>query len=91
MQKVLHVLFNHEEEKAMKAGSFGLDTHGVQHVVLQFERTRRPQPLITDGEVKMISHVPRTAPCKYCHEKVAPRGLWKHEKYCPKKKKGARP
>lgn len=90
-QKILHCLFSVEEEREMRANGFGLDTHGIQHVVIQFERgrkkvadlttavtTRGPQP------TKALIRAPRpkNRACKHCGKLFSGPGHWKHERFC---------
>lgn len=96
MQKILHCLFSAEEEKEMRVSGFGLDTHGIQHVVLQFERGKRKsaegvaglldQPQSVAVRVKRV----QDTPCKHCKKLFSGAGHWKHEQYCAKASKGGR-
>ena len=98
-KKILHCLFSLDEEREMRENGFGLDTHGVQHVVIQFERGKRKihsnatQSLSTIEQPQLLPHrKPRqkTETCRFCKEPLAPQGKWKHEKYCVKKHKGGK-
>jgi len=100
-QKVLHCLFTADEEREMRANGFGLDTHGIHHVVIQFERGKRKvqidaQPVAAiEAQPQPHSHLHRqirrkTASCRYCKKPCAPQGKWKHEKFCVKRPKGGK-
>lgn len=88
--KVLHCLFNVDEEREIRVNGFGLDTHGIQHVVLQFERGRKPGPkhnghaIALPAPTKAPQVRNKTDKCRFCKKPTVPQGTWKHEKYCEK-------
>lgn len=99
--KVLHCLFTVDEEREMRTNGFGLDTHGIQHVVIQFEKGKRKQQVevapvaAIEAQPKTIPHPKRqtrrkTKACRYCKKMCAPQGQWKHEMFCEKKPKGGK-
>lgn len=99
--KVLHCLFTADEEREMRVNGFGLDTHGIHHVVIQFERGKRKaqvdvEPVAAiEAQQKTIPHPQRltrrkTVACRYCKKMCVPQGKWKHELFCGKKPKGGK-
>lgn len=102
MKKVLHCLVDQTEAMPFLQGEgFQLDTHGIEHVVLQLERpVKRAYTKLNPPPVEVLNgngqrllpkpkqHRPKTAECRHCHQKMAGQGLWKHEKSCAKRKKG---
>jgi len=95
-RKILHCLFTHQEELEMRVNGFGLDTHGIQHIVLQFERGRRKLQMEelqepAASKLRLPSHTrKKTATCNFCKKLCVPQGLWKHEKFCEKRGKGGK-
>ena len=101
MKEVLHLLVDPGEGNPfIQGGALQIDTHGVQHVVLQLERPKRTYnknkqvEVINDRGQRLLAHLPqkrsKTAACDFCHEKMAPQGKWKHEKFCHKNPKRAK-
>lgn len=94
-QKVLHCLFSAQEEKEMRANGFGLDTHGIHHVVIQFERKgRRTVEELSTESVPLLPTTRKTRPknhtCKHCGKLFSGPGHWKHERFCLRMQKGGR-
>jgi len=94
-KEVLHLLYGNEEASPFHNGeAIHINTHGVEHVVIQLERkryTRRPTvDVLTAGEKPMLTYAPRkkTDQCRHCHKPMTPQGKWKHELYCKKQKRG---
>lgn len=94
-QKILHCLFTAEEEREMRANGFGLDTHGIHNVVIQFERGKRKVrtdvELLDGAEDRDQKSLPapqreKTSQCRHCRKMFAPQGKWKHEKFCNQRK-----
>ena len=93
-QKILHCLFSVEEEKEMRVNGFGLDTHGIQHVVIQFERGKRKSAegvagLLDQQQGEVHAHPgkhrvkrPKNRQCKHCNQMFSGPGHWKHERSC---------
>lgn len=101
-QKILHCLFSPQEEKEMRVNGFGLDTHGIQHVVIQFERGRRraSESLFAPPDHQAVALPapsggtrgtrPRNRECKHCQKMFSGPGHWKHERSCLRMQKGGR-
>jgi hypothetical protein len=99
-QKILHCLFSVQEEREMRGSGFGLDTHGIQHVVIQFERGRRKHTesmfIDTEPSPQLSALQAHRAPrkkdhvCKHCQKMFSGPGHWKHERFCLRMQKGGR-
>jgi len=93
-KEVLHLLYEHDEAATLHRGeAIHINTHGVEHVVIQVERKRYARPpkaevLAVEGHApKALTFVrKKTDKCRHCRKPLSPQGKWKHELHCGKGK-----
>lgn len=95
-KEVLHILYGYEEAKPIHYGEpLHIQTHGIENVVVQFEKKRYARQtsgvMVEPNGSKLLTHAPmarhKTARCRFCQKASVPQGVWKHEKYCEKNPK----
>ena len=88
-KEVLQLLYEHDEAATLHRGeAIHINTHGVEHVVIQVERkryTRPPKAEVVTEQPKALTFVrKKTDKCRHCRKPLSPQGKWKHELHCGK-------